>query len=92
RCDYPAVSADWHVASPGFTFAVITAMHFVLYSWLYQTPFYIVMALVISIGTMIIMLTAPETPDSSAPARVSFLTGGALAATGLLFVVLHAVA
>ena len=75
-----------------FTFAVITAMHFVLYSWLYQTPFYIVMALVISIGTMIIMLTAPQTPASSAPARVSFLTGGALAATGLLFVVLHAVA
>ena len=75
-----------------FVFAVITAMHFVLYSWLYQTPIYIAMAMLISVGTMITMLTAPDSTPRAGPARVSFLTGGVLAATGLLFVMLHAVA
>src|SRR5699024_12821289 len=37
-------------------FAGITSMHFVLYSWLYQTPIYIVMALLISIGTTVIKI------------------------------------
>lgn len=27
-----------------FAFAAITSMHFVLYTWLYQTPVYLVMA------------------------------------------------
>src|SRR5699024_7762793 len=73
-----------------FVFAVITAMHFVLYSWLYQTPIYIAMAMLISVGTMITMLTAPDSTPRAGPARVRFLAGGVLAADGLLLGMLDA--
>lgn len=75
-----------------FAFASITSMHFVLYSWLYQTPIYIVMAVLIALGTMIAMLTAPDSNPRIGAAQVSYLTGGVLAATGLVVVILHAVA
>lgn len=68
-----------------FAFATITAMHFVLYSWLYQTPLYIAMAVVISLGAMTVMLTAPTTRPTAGPARVSLLTGGILLATAAAF-------
>ena len=75
-----------------FAFAGITSMHFVLYSWLYQTPVYIVLAVLISLGTMVVMLTAPEkAEDRVGPTRVSLLTGGLLLAAALLFLILHLV-
>ncbi|GAA4909521.1 DUF7010 family protein [Stackebrandtia albiflava] len=73
-----------------FAFAGITSMHFVLYSWLYQTPVYIVMAVLISLGAMIVMLAVPEkAEDRLGPARVSLLTGGLLLATALFFLISH---
>lgn len=75
-----------------FAFAAITSMHFVLYSWLYQTPAYIVMAVLISLGTAAVMFTAAEPERPTAPARVSFLTGSLLLSTALLFLVLHLLA
>lgn len=72
-----------------FAFSVITSMHFVLYSWLYQTPIYIAMAVLISLGSTAVMLTAPETTRRVGPTRVSFLTGGVLLLTTLLFLILH---
>lgn len=70
-------------------FAVITSMHFVMYSWLYRTPIYIAMAVAISLGSTAAMLIAPETTRRAGPMGVSFWTGGLLLATGLLFLVLH---
>lgn len=70
-----------------FAFAAITSMHFVLYSWLYQTPVYIVMAVLISLGTATVMFTAPEAKRRAGPTRVSVLTGGLLLSTALLFLV-----
>lgn len=76
-----------------FAFAAITAMHFVLYSWLYRTPVYIALAALISLGTMIVMLTAPERSERAiGPARVSLLTGGLLLAAGLVFLSGHLIA
>jgi hypothetical protein len=72
-----------------FAFAAVTSMHFVLYSWLYQTPVYIVMAVLISLGTATVMFAAAEPERRTTPARVSFLTGGLLLSTALLFLVLH---
>lgn len=74
-----------------FVFAAITSIHFVLYSWLYQTPVYIVMAVLISLGTMIVMLTSPAQPAGKGPARVCFVTSALLLAAGLFFVVQHLV-
>ena len=70
-----------HTVVP-FAFAAICSMHFVLYSWLYRTPVYIVMAVAIAIGAMILMLTAPRNRPRSGPARVCFLTGGLRLAAG----------
>ncbi|WP_148710075.1 transposase [Micromonospora sp. M71_S20] len=74
-----------------FAFATITSMHFVLYSWLYQTPIYIVMAVLISLGTTTVMLAAPDATPRARAARVSLVTGGLLASIALLFLVLHLV-
>lgn len=72
-----------------FAFATITSMHFVLYAWLYRTPVYIAMAVLISLGTTAVMLTGPEGNRTAGPARVSFLTGGLLSLTAALFLTLH---
>lgn len=74
-----------------FAFAAITSMHFVLYSWLYQTVIYIVMAILISVGTATVMFAAPETERRTRPALVSFVTSGLLLSTALLFLILHLV-
>ncbi|MFV2085660.1 2'-5' RNA ligase family protein [Micromonospora sp. LOL_021] len=72
-----------------FAFAAITSMHFVLYSWLHQTPVYIGMAVLISLGTTTVMFTAPGNSRRTRPVAVSFLTGGLLLSTALLFLILH---
>src|SRR5690625_2755970 len=72
-----------------FAFAAITSMHFVLYSWLYRTPIYIAMAILIALGTLIVMLSTPKEPTGTAPARVCFLTGGLLAVTAGVVLVIH---
>ncbi|PRY00671.1 DUF7010 family protein [Allonocardiopsis opalescens] len=87
---YLAVKQQYTLVPAAFT--GITSMHFVLYSWLYQTPVYIVMALLISLGTATVMLMAPEADRRAGPQRVSLLTGGLLLATGLVFLVLHTAA
>ncbi len=68
-----------------YAFAAITAMHFVLYSWLYRTPIYIVMAVVIAIGTTVVMLATPDDKKRAGAVRVSLLTGVALLATAVVF-------
>src|SRR5699024_6307103 len=72
-----------------FAFATITSMHFVLYSWLYQTPIYIVMAVLISLGAMTVMLTAPDARRTAGPARVSLLTGGFMLVTAAVFLSIY---
>ena len=74
-------------------FAGITSMHFVLYSWLYQTPAYIVMAVLISIGTTVIMLLVPQQAQQFlGPSRVSFLTGCLLLSAALYLLIVHVIA
>lgn len=72
-----------------FAFAAITSMHFVLYTWLYQTPVYIGMAVLISVGATIVMFTAPSSTSRTGPSRVCFLTGGLLLATATYFLIVH---
>lgn len=70
-------------------FASMVSMHFVLYSWLYQTPGYIVMAVLISVAALLTMATAPDEPQRIGPARVCWVTGGLLLLTASAFLVLH---
>ncbi|MGO1543184.1 MAG: DUF7010 family protein [Gulosibacter sp.] len=72
-----------------YAFAVICSMHFVLYTWLYQTPIYIIMAVAISIGTTVVMFAVPDRESARVgPTRTSFLTGAILLATAVLFIVM----
>ncbi|SLM88385.1 DUF7010 family protein [Brevibacterium yomogidense] len=48
----------WYTLVP-VAFATLTSMHFVLYSWLYRTPVYIVLAIAVAVGAVIVMATAP---------------------------------
>lgn len=72
-----------------YVFAVICSMHFVLYSWLYQTPFYIIMAALISIGTTVVMLANSKMEDRDKASLVSVFTGGSMLATALIFLFIH---
>jgi len=72
-----------------YAFASITSMHFVLYSWLYQTPVYIVMAVVIPVATTVVMFTTSKSRNGTAPMRVSLLTGTVLLVTAAVFLVIH---
>lgn len=65
-------------------FAGITSMHFVLYSWLYRTPVYLVMAVVISLGATTLMARNPDSERGARPAAVCFLTATALLVSGLV--------
>lgn len=79
-----------HYTLVPIAFAGITSMHFVLYSWLYQTPAYIVMAILISLGTLIAMLAVPsDSRPKAGPVRVCLLTGGLLLVTALFFLLIH---
>ncbi|MEU4387907.1 hypothetical protein [Promicromonospora sp. NPDC023805] len=46
-------------------------------------------AVLISLGTGTVMFATAEPERQTAPARVSFLTGGILLSTALLFLTLH---
>ncbi|MGJ9371893.1 DUF7010 family protein [Nesterenkonia sp. CF4.4] len=70
-------------------FASMVSMHFVLYSWLYQTPWYIVMAVLISVAAVIMMATAPKEPERVGPARVCWVTGILLLLTAAAFLILY---
>jgi len=68
-----------------FAWASVVSMHFVLYSWLYRTPLYIVMSVVISLGCVIVMAVAERrssVTDRTA-STICLLTGSALLVTGL---------
>lgn len=69
-------------------FAAMTAMHFVLYAWLYQTPIYIVMAVAIALGSTIVTLSTAPDRQRVAASRVCILTGALLLVTAAIFVVL----
>src|SRR5690625_2277104 len=81
-----------HYALVPVVFATITAIHFVLYSWLYQTPLYIGMAVLIALATTTVMATAPEDNARSGPARVCGVTGGLLLVTAATFIALRVMA
>lgn len=81
-----------HYALVPFVFATITAIHFVLYAWLYQTSLYIVMAALIALGTATVMLTVPDAQTKAGPIRVCLLTGGLLLVTASAFLSIHLVA
>ena len=68
-----------------YAFATICSMHFMLYSWLYQTPFYIAMAAFIAIGTTVLMLVNNRAVLRKKSSLVSLLTGGSMLATVLVF-------
>ena len=70
-------------------FATITAVHFVLYSWLYQTPLYIGMAVLIALSTTAVMGTAEEANPRSGPGRVCLVTGGLLVLTAAVLAWIH---
>lgn len=67
-----------------YAFAAICAMHFMLYSWLYQTPLYVVMSVAIALGGFRIMaLDRNRSPADSvasprAASSVCFFTGAAM--------------
>lgn len=84
---YLFVKEQYHLVP--FGFAAITSMHFVMYTWLYQTPVYFIMAVLISLGSMTLMFLAPKDNRRAAPSRVCFLTGGLLLAAALFFFLLH---
>ncbi|KUG58206.1 DUF7010 family protein [Nesterenkonia jeotgali] len=70
-------------------FASIISMHFVMYAWLYQTPWYIVMAALISVGGVLVMATAPRQPEDVGPGRVCWMTGSTLLLTAATFAAMH---
>ncbi len=72
-----------------YAFAVICSMHFILYSWLYQTPLYIIMAVLISVLTTALMLASREQNERVTPIRVCVLTGALLLATAVAFLAIH---
>lgn len=78
-------ATERHLLVP-FGWASVVAMHFVLYAWLYRAPLYIVMAVAISIGTLIVMALAERRADVTAAtaSAVCFLTGSALLVTGFV--------
>lgn len=73
-------------------FASILSMHFVLYSWLYQTPGYIVMSALIAVGAIVVMTSAPDEPERLGPGRVCWVTGGILLLTAATFLILQSFA
>lgn len=78
-----------HYTLVPFVFATITAIHFVLYAWLYQTLIYIVMAALISLGTATVMFLTPDANPRTGAIRVCLLTGSLLVATATVFLGIH---
>lgn len=72
-----------------YVFAAICSMHFMLYSWLYQTPFYVIMAALISIGATVIMLVNSSAKDRKKASLVSLFTGSIMLITVLVFLFIY---
>lgn len=68
-------------------FAVTTAVHFVPYSWLYQTPVYLVVGVLIGVGTAVLVQRSLARERSSG-AGVCALCGGVLLAGAVVALVL----
>ena len=78
-----------HYTLMPFVFATVTAIHFVLYAWLYQTLIYLVMATLIALGTATVMFITPDATPRIGALRVCLLTGILLVATTTVFVGIH---
>ena len=72
-----------------YVFAVICSMHFMLYTWLYQTPVYVVMAVAISVGTTVVMLAGREASKEQLASRVSVFTGATMLVTSLILLAVY---
>lgn len=68
------------------TLAVVLAVHFVPYSWLYTTALYVVLAAVIAVGTAI--LIARDAAARSTVPRICALTGVTLLLGGVVALVI----
>lgn len=73
-----------------FVFSGAGAVHFILYTWLYQTPSYIVMALLIALALAIVYGTDQEKPGEmitkGGAAKACLFTGITLLGTALYFI------
>lgn len=71
-----------------FVFSGAGAIHFLFYSWLYQTIAYIIMSIIIAFAIAIVYGSDSnkESISNSAAAKVSFFTGLILIVTGTYFV------
>lgn len=67
-----------------YMFAVICSMHFMLHSRLYQTPMYVLMAMVISVGTTAVMLAGGSASKERLASRTSLFTGATMLVTTLI--------
>jgi Flp pilus assembly protein TadB len=71
-----------------YAFAAVCSMHFVLYSWLYQTPWYVLMSVAIVIGGLVLMRDIGEhDAETRATSRVCLFTGCAMFTTGAALMV-----
>lgn len=64
-------------AAVPYILSSIVSIHFFLYSWLYQTPVYIVMGVTICVGGFFIMVLGSRDkifPAKKAPALIAFFT------------------
>lgn len=75
-----------------FVFSASLTIHFVLYSWIYQTWSYIVMSVMIAVGGAIIYAIDQQDvgglPSSKASAQSCFLSGTMLIFTAVVFLFL----
>lgn len=58
-----------------YAFASVVALHFVSYSWLYQTIWYLVMGIAIAIGTTFLARLGDRLGRGNVPMQVSVCTG-----------------
>lgn len=74
-----------------FIFSISSSIHFIFYSWLYQTYFYIIMSVVIAFGSSILYYLSVKEgesfPTKNSASKLCFLTSFSLfiTALGLLF-------
>lgn len=64
--------------------AIVTAVHFAPYSWLYATPLYLVMGAVVAIGVTVAMGVAGRSLDRSLEQRENAQAGAASLVTGVV--------
>ncbi len=76
-----------------FIFSLTGAVHFLLYTWLYQTYFYIAMPIVLSIGIAAIYSFGTRKgdyhPSIAAASQICLLTGVVLILTTVVLVAIH---